>query len=86
MKRTVQLRRDVVTNTTITYNDAVYGGWKAINVGANSCTICGVTIAGGGASLDFYDLAPDVVWTSPITIDASSTTVVLLRLLYNESK
>ena len=81
----IQTRRDVLTSDT-TINDKTFSGWYAKNEGAADAEVMGITLA-PGETLDMTHVSsPEVVWTSPIQVKCTGTTVVMVRIQYNRKE
>lgn len=73
--------QNVTSNTTLMPEG--FGGWYCKNVGNTDVVVDGFLL-GAGESLDFHDLAPNVIWNTPITIvfDGGSGSLRITRLQY----
>ena len=80
---TLQTRTDIYTSD-VTITDRNFSGFVAQNTGANDAEVLGLTLK-SGEKLDMTTACPPgTLWTSPIQVKASGTTVVLVRVIYNK--
>lgn len=75
-------RKDVITTDT-TLADEKYGGWLAVNTGDQDVVVDGYTLQPGDG-LDFTNIPPNVIWSTPISIQCPTAggVVTLTRFLY----
>lgn len=69
MNYTIKMRAETITENT-RLNENIYGGWMAVNIGADPVTVYGVPLdyGEGLSSESIVHLAPGDLWAEPIDI------------------